>query len=262
MLLLSALLLALAQPGDTPGEAPPDPHCPRGDLNHGRPADLGCIGRLTPRYSFAVTYPREIAAIPPLLRRIRMQAAADQALLRRQADAEWARARREGEGEPPHFFQDEAWDLDAALPELAAISATTQIYTGGAHEGLAYDSYLLDRRTGRPVTLAAIFSGRGGMGAVGRGLCAALTAEFRERRGDPAATPPCPPAAGVPVTLICTNGRIGSLRALLGPYVVGSWAEGPYEIDFDVTPRMRAAVAPRFRAAFLPRPGAGRCGGG
>jgi hypothetical protein len=133
------------------------------------------------------------------------------------------------------------------------------IYLGGAHEGMAYDTILLDRRAGRLATLATIFPGRAGMAAIDRGLCRALTTEFRVRRDDPAATPTCLPAAGVPVTLRCAHGRIETLRALIAPYIVGSWAEGPYEIDVPVTEQMRAAVAPRFRAAFTASRPAGLC---
>jgi hypothetical protein len=254
MTLIAALLLAAAQPPAQSQGAPPlDPHCPRGDLNRTREAGRPCIGRLTRRYAFAVTYPQAAAEIPPLFRQIRAQAAADEASLRREADAAWARRQRDG-GEPPLFSPDQAWEVDAALPELVAASAAATIYTGGAHEGIGYRVILLDRRTGRRLALQDLFASPRGMRALARAFCHALTNEFRVRRDDQAAMPRCPAPAGQPVTLVCgERGRIDSLRALLNPYVVGSWAEGPYEIDFPVTAEMLAALKPRYRPAFALR---------
>ena len=251
-MILSTLLLALAQPTAPEGDPPLDPRCPRGDLNATRDRHAPCIGRLTRRYAFAVTYPVEAAAFPPLLRQIRAQAAADEMRLRRGADAEWAR-RRHGRGPPPRFFQDQAWQVDAALPELVSASSAVTTYAGGAHEAIAYRVILLDGRTGRRLALADLFADPRGIAALSPAFCLALREELRKRRDDPSAEVHCPAPTEQPVTLVrAANGRIVSMRALLAPYVVGSFAEGPYEIDFPVTAAMMAALKPRYRPAFAP----------
>lgn len=56
--------------------------------------------------------------------------------------------------------------------------------------------------------------------------------------------------AAQPVSLAAENGRIRAFSALLGPYVVGSYAEGPYELRFPVTAEIVALIKPRYRAAF------------
>ena len=87
-----------------------------------------------------------------------------------------------------------------------------------------------------------------------RAFCHALTREVRARRENSAAAVDCPSAFEQPISLVCgERGRIDALRALLNPYVMGAWAEGPYEFDFDVTPEMLAALKPRYRPAFALR---------
>jgi hypothetical protein len=45
------------------------------------------------------------------------------------------------------------------------------------------------------------------------------------------------------------EGRITSLRVLVGPYVAGPWSEGAYEIALEAAP-MLPHLAPRFAGAF------------
>jgi len=40
------------------------------------------------------------------------------------------------------------------------------------------------------------------------------------------------------------------MRAALDPYVIGGWADGPYEIDFPVDARMIGNMKQRYRVAF------------
>jgi hypothetical protein len=250
-----AAFLFLAAPLAAQEDPPLDPRCPQGDLAAERGPGSVCIGRLTDDYAFSVVYPRQAAAIPRLDAWLRNQALRDEVRFEASIDEQGGK----GAG---RFSYEQAWHLDALLPELIALSSTTATYTGGAHGGISYRTILFDRRRHRRIELTDIFTVGAfeydflgarpvGEGAVQRAFCRALRAEVRERRGDPAAEVRCPEALAQPLTLICgPNNRIETMRALVAPYIVGSWAEGPYEVDFPVDALLMAAVRRHFRPAF------------
>jgi hypothetical protein len=262
-LILAGLLLAAPAFAQDPADKPLDPYCPRqGD---GRPsgAEWLCNGRLTRDYAFAFVYPAASQTIPALKEALRAQAVADQARLALEAAAF---------GDPPQpSTWDAEWRLDAVTPELAAASGTILTFSGGAHGGLEYRTILIDRRADRQIRLNALFApnlfenslfGRKirGIRAVQASFCRALTEQVRARREDPAAQVTCPDIEEQPVTFLCgSRGRIEAMRALLNPYVAGSWAEGPYEVDFPLDARIIGNMKQRYRVAFgLPEERRGR----
>lgn len=233
-----------------------DADCPRGDRDLPDGPGSVCIGRLADHYSFAFAWPAEAAAIPALDALLRAEAARQEAWLRGEVEA--ARPEREeAGGEAPGFSYEEGWTLDADRPELAAASGSATAYTGGAHGGLAYHTILVDRSRGSRIALADLFADRAaGLAALQASFCRALLAEVRDRRGETADVE-CPALAEHPVTLVeGEDGRIGALTALLNPYVIGSWSEGPYEVSFPVTPATMTALKPEYRGAFAARPDA------
>jgi len=257
LLLLLGLGLAgplRAQPAADP---PPDPACPRGDRELPRGPDWHCYGRLNKDYSFAFVYPKAVERVPELDFLVRTEAAVAEAWIAEQV----LEAQLAGREHDPMSYQ-AAWEIDAVLPEIAAASGTISYYTGGAHGGIEYKTILLDRRRGRTIALAdlfapgtfdhGLFGQRGsGMRAVQAAFCRALAGAVRERRGDPAAAVECPAVEAQPVTLVCgALGRVEAFRTLLNPYIAGSWAEGPYEVEFPVDALMMASMKRRFRPAF------------
>ncbi len=254
MILLLALAIAQAEPASEAASDPSlDPRCPRGDLLSGAPPAPGsvCVGRLTEGYGFASIWPAEAAAVPALDRLLRRDAAGSE----RWIAAETRRYRREAadsEGEPMRLSYEAGWSVDAIGPTLASIWSARAFYTGGAHGGMEYRVILLDRRRGRQIRLADLFADQSaGLGSVHGSFCTALRAEANDRRGPGGTVPDCPDAATQPISLVAgPDGTIRSMRALLNPYVVGAWAEGPYEFDFAVTPDLIAALKPEYRSAF------------
>jgi len=253
--------LALSALAPLQAEPAPDPACPQGDLAVPRGPDTVCIGRRGEGYAFSFIYPRAATESPALEARLLAEAATAQAWI--ETNAIRFRAERGAEGsEAPPLAYEAGWRIDARTPELVAASGTISHYTGGAHGGIEYRTVLIDRRRDREIRLDDIFelgpfeySAFGhmprGIGAVQAGFCRVLTAEVRERRNDPAGVIECPPIETQPVTFLCgERGRISAMRVLLQPYVVGSWAEGPYEVDVPIDARMMASIKPRYRAAF------------
>ena len=262
-LILAGLLLAAPAFGQDPAEKPLDPQCPR--QGEGRPtgADWLCNGELTRDHAFAFVYPAASQTIPVLKRLLRDQAVRDRALLALDAAAAGER--------PIPYSYDAEWRMDAVTPELAAASGTVQTFRGGAHGGLEYRTILIDRRGDRQIRLNELFApnlfenslfGRKirGIRAVQASFCRALTARVRARREQPAAEIACPDVEAQPVTLVCgPRGRIEAMRALLDPYVVGGWADGPYEVDFPLDARIIGNMKRRYRVAFgLPEERRGR----
>jgi hypothetical protein len=259
--LLAAFALAAPLAAQPPSEPPLDPACPQSDLNAPRGPGIVCLGKLDEAVAFSVVYPRAIEQMPDLADALRGEWRT--ALDWIEARAREHRAERAAEdSEPQRLSYEAAWRIDADTPEIVAASGTISHYTGGAHGGIEYKTVLIDRRSGRRIGFTDLFApGFFGTTLLGQRLwgvrtaqqafCTALTAEVRERRGDPAAAVHCPAVETQPVTLICgASGRIETMRVLLNPYVVGAWAEGPYEIDFAVDAAMMSVIWRRLRPAF------------
>jgi len=258
---LLLLFAVIALPAPLAAQEATDPAadawCPRGERDLPRGPDWLCYGRFNDDYSFAFVYPKAVEKVPELDAQIRTEAGLAEAWIA----ARVAEARAEGR-EVPRLSYEGGWQVDAVLPEIAAASGAISHYTGGAHGGIEYRTILFDRRAGSRIALADIFApgffGTRLLGerlygerAVQRAFCRALTAQVRERRDDPAADVRCPAIEAQPVTLVCgPSGRIEMLRALLNPYVVGSWAEGPYEVDVPIDAAMMSVIKPRLRPAF------------
>jgi hypothetical protein len=246
MITLLALIIAATAMQDPP----PDPACPQADLAFERRAGSTCIGRLTGGYAFSSIWPAEAAAIAGLDALLRRDAATNQRWIA--AETRRYRADRgDSEGEPMRLYYESGWTLEALTPALAAVSSTHAYYTGGAHGGMRHEVILFDRARGRAITLPDLFADRrAGMAAVQEIFCPALTTEVSERRDGNVEGFACPDAASVPISLVGSDRGITAMRALIAPYVVGSWAEGPYEVEFPVTNGMRAALKRDYQAAF------------
>lgn len=255
-LIPAALLLAAPALAGEPAVRSLDPNCPRQGSD--RPTGIAwlCNGQLTSTYAFAFVYPAAAQRIPALKELLTRQAERDRLRLAQDAAAV--------PDTPQPFNYDAEWRLDAVTPELAAASAAISTYAGGAHGGIEYRAILIDRREDREIRLVDLFApnlfenslfGRRirGIRAVQDGFCRALTAQVRSRRQQPLAKIDCPDIEEQPVTLLCgPRGRIEAMRAMLNPYVAGSWAEGSYEVDFPVDARMIGNMKRRYRVAFGP----------
>jgi hypothetical protein len=204
---------------------------------------------------FAYSWPAAVSAIPQLVARFSSER--DMALAEQKEDFE--AAMRE-------FADDDCigcinrayakeWAVVTDLPRFLSLSASTYMFTGGAHPNGTYDALMWDREANKALTAEDLFTSQAELQKVlAPRWCAALRKERSKRLEEDYGedeTFPCPPIKELVVLPGSASkqafDRIGLLAA---PYVAGSYAEGSYEVTLPVTPAVIAAVKPEYRAYF------------
>ncbi|MFL0672482.1 MAG: PdaC/SigV domain-containing protein [Erythrobacter sp.] len=204
---------------------------------------------------FAYNWPAQVSAIPQLAARFSSER--DAALAEQREDFE--NAIREFGGQDCIGCINRAyakeWAVVTDLPRFLSLSASTYMFTGGAHPNGTYDALMWDREAGKPLTGEDLFTSQAALQKVlGPRWCAGLRKERSKRLEQDYGedeTFPCPPIKELVVLPGSASkqafDRIGLLAA---PYVAGSYAEGSYEVTVPVTPAVIAAVKPEYRAYF------------
>jgi len=173
------------------------------------------------------------------------------------------RAEMLGEGVPiPPYSRSIEWRASAETSKLLSLEGLTAEYTGGAHGNSGYASVLWDKSLKRAVTPAALFRADADPASLNAALCREIEAEKTRRLGEPFrfdAERPCPAwREGVFVLEPSTvPGKAGGVTFLYGPYALGAYAEGSYEITVPLSAFQRAlapAYADEFAGAPRPRP--------
>jgi hypothetical protein len=217
-------------------------------------ADTVCIIRDTDRYSFRFTYPMAAARVAGL----------DGILRERATNAEAALAAAADEGtRPGRLTYDSHYRLDAELPEIVALTGTTDSWEGESRTAL-----LFDPRDHKRLALVDLFhpetfdnfffwSRPRGIRGVQDSFCHALSDAVRARRAEAQLREldiRCPDVEDQPVTTICNGrGRILGLRAYVTPEDtrrIDPDAPRPYAVDIDVTAEMIGVMKLRYRVAF------------
>lgn len=111
-------------------------------------------------------------------------------------------------------------------------------YSGGAHPNTITTGILWDKTAKAQVLGTALFRAGADMTALDRALCAALnTAKTARSPGSPPVTLTgsdwsCPRAAATPFVLTggSVPGKAAGLTFLVGPYQIGPYSDGAYEI--------------------------------
>ena len=150
----------------------------------------------------------------------------------------------------------------AETGKLFSLIRTDSEYTGGAHPNSSFASILWDKALKREVAAADLFTKSGDLSALDTALCAAINAEKRKR--DPQAQTvslsgsdmwKCPRASTIPFVLATGTqpGKAGGLVFLIGPYQVGPYAEGAYEVTVPQS-AFRSLLAPAYADEFAGEP--------
>ncbi len=204
---------------------------------------------------FSYSWPAQASAVPELAARF----TAERDALLAEQKADWQEALREFAGEScggcmMRDFQ-KGWDVVADLPRFLSLSASFYAYTGGAHGNGAFDALVWDREAKTAFDPKTMFTSQTALQqALGASWCKALKAERQKRLGADWSDDgffQCPPIADLTVLVGSSDKRaFDRIGLIAAPYVAGSYAEGPYELTFPVTPAVLAAVKPEYKAAF------------
>jgi len=195
--MLAGFILCLGCGGAKAQEPELNPSCPRDNESGPLAPGVRCIGRLTERYAFSVTFPA-LPRDPAVRAIIAREAAANERRLRDEAGELWSRRAATGD-RPPRLGWEQDWAVAVERPEMLVLFGGTQNYWGGAHGGLAYDVLLFDRRAHRRILLRELFTNaRAGARAIQIPFCRALLAQVRERRQSPQERIECPAASDSP----------------------------------------------------------------
>ena len=208
---------------------------------------------------FAYSWPAAVSAQPGLAR----QLAAERDAVLAQEKAEWTAALADSPADCTGCrgrAYTIAWTVVADTPGWLSLSGEVATYTGGAHGMSARRSLVWDKAARKAMDGAALFRSPEALdAALGPKLCAALNAERETRRGEPVPPPAdgdfgfdsCQSAKDATVLVGSSTGQaFDRIGIWFGPYVAGSYAEGPYELDFPVDAAVLRAVKPEFAKAF------------
>jgi hypothetical protein len=204
---------------------------------------------------FAYEWPAAVTAVPQLVERF--TAERDKTLAEQKSD--WQSILAEMAGEDctacKSLTFSKSWAVVADLPRFLSLSAEMYFYTGGAHGNSGFDALVWDREAGAAFDPRAMFrSPQALQAALGDPWCKSLKAERQKRLGSDYSDDgffPCPSIADLTVLVGSSDKRaFDRIGLIAGPYVAGSYAEGPYELTFPVTPAVMDAVKPEYRPAF------------
>jgi hypothetical protein len=149
----------------------------------------------------------------------------------------------------------------AETGKLFSLIRTDSEFTGVAHPNASFSAIVWDKALKREVPAADLFTKTGDLSALDIALCAAINAEKRKR--NPAAQTisltsaewKCPRAVQTPFVLATGTrpGKAGGLVFLIGPYLVGSYAEGTFEVTVPQS-AFRSLLAPAYADEFAGEP--------
>lgn len=248
---------------EEPAEAPaPSVEVPVSETPATEPAPLSYESQ-TPDAKVQLTLPAAISRQPDLHARLY-----EEAVRNLRAFTEGARADRteyQGDMNLPPYDKTIEYALAGETGKLMSLQRNDSEYTGGAHPNSGYGAVLWDKALRRIVEPGQLFRRGADLAALDRALCAAVNAARRER--SPNSQPitlgggaggegfSCPRAHVTPFVLApsTTGGKAGGLIFLIGPYQVGPYAEGGYEI---VVPQsaFRGLLAAAYADEFAGQP--------
>jgi hypothetical protein len=126
----------------------------------------------------------------------------------------------------------------AETGKLFSLKRTDFDYSGGAHPNTLTTGILWDKALKRQIGLSDLFRKGADLTALDQALCSAVNAAKRTRSPDSASVTldgkdfSCPRVADTPFVLTpgSAPGKAAGLTFLIGPYQVGPYVEGAYEI--------------------------------
>ena len=205
--------------------------------------------------------PDAVRAQPDLHARLYAEAVRELRTFSEGAQAD--RTEYEGDMDLPPYAKHIDYVAAGETGKLISLQRNSSEYTGGAHPNPAYGAVIWDKALKRFVQPAQLFRRGADLSSLDQALCDAVNAARRGRNAD--AEPiglnetrggwSCPRAGSTPFVLApsTTPGKAGGLIFLIGPYQVGPYAEGGYEIAVSQA-EFRALLAPAYADEFAGTP--------
>jgi hypothetical protein len=205
--------------------------------------------------------PDAVRAQPDLHARLYAEAVRELRTFSEGAQAD--RTEYEGDMDLPPYAKHIEYVAAGETGKLISLQRNSYENTGGAHPNPAYGAVIWDKALKRFVQPAQLFRRGADLSSLDQALCDAVNAARRGR--NPQAEPlgltetqggwSCPRAAATPFVLApsTTPGKAGGLIFLIGPYQVGPYAEGGYEIAVSQT-AFRTLLAAAYADEFAGQP--------
>jgi len=145
----------------------------------------------------------------------------------------------------------------AETAKLLSLKRLDFDYSGGAHPNTLTDGLLWDKALKRRVGVAELFGKGADLTILDQALCSAINTAKRARVPGGASVTidgkdfSCPRAADTPFVLTAgdTPGKAAGLTFLIGPYQVGPYVEGAYEIAIPAA-TFRSLLAVAYSSEF------------
>lgn len=166
------------------------------------------------------------------------------------------------EADLPKYAKDISVSVAMQTGKLLSLKRVDYDYSGGAHPNTLTSGLLWDRSLNRRIGLADLLTKGADLTVLDQALCSAVNAAKRARAPESAGVTigagkpfSCPRAIDTPFVLTPgdTSGKAGGLTFLIGPYQVGPYAEGGYEIAIPLTV-FRSLLAPGYASEFGGQP--------
>lgn len=209
-------------------------------------------------YEFEYSYPAAAAVIPELRKWLDAELEDQRRELIEDAQEQTAESKKGGF---PYRALGSwtAWKVVTDLPGWLSLSADISSYEGGAHPNNGFTELVWDKQAGLRREAEDLFTSEAALsGAIRKDFCRAIDKEREKRRGEPIKSgsgdlfTDCVDPVKSTVILGSSNGKaFDRIGVLVGPYEVGPYAEGDYEVTLPVTDAVMAAVKPEYRAAFV-----------
>lgn len=204
---------------------------------------------------FEFSWSSEASAVPALVARLRTELAREKARTIDGGKRDYSMRRMGWQSVTSYTTRGET-------PRLLSLAREYWAFTGGAHGNGATTALLWDRRLGKEIPFASLFSNGNGFEAIIRGpYCRALDRQRAEKRGGSAALGTVPEFDSCPalkdVAIIPGSagrqGRFTEIHLIAAAYTAGPYVEGEYDTVVPVSRPLIAALKPQYRPSFAAR---------
>ena len=157
----------------------------------------------------------------------------------------------------PPYAKTVEYSVAGETGKLLSLKRVDYDYSGGAHPNTLSTGVLWDKALKREIGLADLFRKGADLTVMDQALCSAINAAKRARVPDSATLTlgggewSCPRVATTPFVLTpgSVSGKAAGLTFLIGPYQVGPYAEGAYEVVVPATV-FRSLLTPAYAGEF------------